>query len=256
MIIQKTLVVLLVAVDLLSYYVVAADKYTSSAFIQSASPTVIIDSRNHKSVTNLNKYSHQQQQQNMKIFNGRLVTGVKPNLDGIALFAHKKDTTVGKGGKVQVKLLKHVAGTGHAGDVIMVAPAFFTNKLQKTGSAVRITDEEVAKENSEKLTEEKEQKENALAVKNKVESMKVSLSKKAGPDGHLFGGVNYKMILSELKKDFPQGCLDGKHIKITEVKKDDGKKLRGDIKETGDYKVNISLHRDVSANLQLSVTEE
>lgn len=255
MIKQKTLFVLLAAVDLLSYYVVAADTYTSSAFIQSASPTVIIDTRNHKSVTNLNKYSPQPQQ-NMKIFNGRLVTGVKPTFDGIALFAHKKDTTVGKGGKVQVKLLKHVAGTGHAGDVIMVAPAFFTNKLQKTGSAVRITDEEVAKENTEKMTEEKEQKENALVVKNKLENMKISLSKKAGPDGHLFGGVNYKMILSELKKEFPQGCLDGKHIKITEVKADDGKKLRGDIKETGNYKVNISLHRDVSASLQLSVIEE
>ena len=73
----------------------------------------------------------------------------------------KKDTTVGKGSKVQVKLLKHVAGTGQAGEIIMVAPAFFTNKLQKTGSAKRISDEEVQKEMAEKDSLTKEQKANA-----------------------------------------------------------------------------------------------
>ena len=80
----------------------------------------------------------------------RVVQGASPTFkrDGLPLYAKKKkkDTTVGKSGKIQVKLLKYVAGTGSAGEVIMVAPAFFANKLQKTGSAVRISDDDVEKE--------------------------------------------------------------------------------------------------------------
>mmetsp|Transcript_4837 Transcript_4837/g.6261 ORF Transcript_4837/g.6261 Transcript_4837/m.6261 type:complete len:250 (+) Transcript_4837:126-875(+) len=220
-----------------------SSSYTSSAFIQAASPNNSIT----KSVIKTKAG---------RIIAGRQVAGVHPSFgqDGVTLFAKKKkDTTVGKGGKVQVKLVKHVAGTGQAGDIIMVAPAFFTNKLQKTGSAIRITDEEVAKEAEKQASHEKELKANASDVKHKLEEMKFSITKKAGPDGHLFGGVGMKLIMTELKKEFPQGCLDGKQVKITQIKDGDGKKLQHDIKEVGDYSLTISLLKGVAANLDLSV---
>lgn len=233
----------------------AADTYTTSAFIQSASPTRIIDTRQ-----NINdQYKNKHHTYHIESLNSLNVAGAKPSFgrNGIPLFAgKKKDAGVLKDGKIQVKLLKHIDGTGHIGDVIMVTPAFFTNKLQKSGSAVRITDEEVVKEHADKMLHEKEQKENALVVKEKLEKMKLSMSMKAGPEGHLFGGVGYKTILDELKKDFPRGCLDGKQVKITEIKVKDGKKLRGDIKEIGDFVINISLLKDVSASLELSVVQE
>jgi len=221
-----------------------SSSYTSSAFIQAASPNNSIT----KSVIKTKAG---------RIIAGRQVlAGVHPSFgqDGVTLFAKKKkDTTVGKGGKVQVKLVKHVAGTGQAGDIIMVAPAFFTNKLQKTGSAIRITDEEVAKEAEKQASHEKELKANASDVKHKLEEMKFSITKKAGPDGHLFGGVGMKLIMTELKKEFPQGCLDGKQVKITQIKDGDGKKLQHDIKEVGAYSLTISLLKGVAANLDLSV---
>lgn len=235
---------------------VAADSFSASAFIQPASPTNVFDT--HHNLASLQSRQQQQLHLNPHIKSsfGTKANGINPQFgrNGVPLFAKKKkDTTTGKGGKVQVKLLKHVAGTGKAGDVIMVAPAFFTNKLQKTKSAIRISDGEVEKELAEKDCLEKEQKGNATSVKNKLEEMKVSLRKKAGPNGHLFGGVGYKTILSEIKKDFPQGCLDGKQVKITEIKMSDGKKLRGDIKEIGEYSVNISLMKGITASLELSV---
>ena len=190
----------------------------------------------------------------------RFVPGASPNviLNGPPLFAKKKkkDTTLGKSGKIQVKLLKHVAGTGSAGDVIMVAPAFFTNKLQKTGCAIRITDEEVAKESAEKKQRDDEAKATANDLKEKVEKITLNIPKKAGPDGKLFGGIGLKAVLGDLKKEFPAGCLDAKYIKITSVKDEDGKALKHDIKAVGDYVATLTLMKGVSADFKLSVTSE
>lgn len=174
----------------------------------------------------------------------------------VQLYSKKKDSTISKGGKIQVKLTKHVPGTGSAGDIIMVAPAFFLNKLQKTGSAVRITDDEVAKEQAEKKQHEKEAKELALDLKSKLEVMQITMAKTAGADGKLFGGIGYKAIMEELKKRFPQGCLDAKFIKIHEIKNDQNEIEKHDIKCVGDYVATISLSKDISAQFKLSIVAE
>lgn len=190
----------------------------------------------------------------------RSIQGASPTIGrshGPLLFAKKnKDSTVGKSGKIQVKLLKHVAGTGSAGDVVMVAPAFFMNKLQKTGSAIRITDEQVEKECTEKAQQDKEARDSANYLKEKLETMTIVMSKKAGPDGQLFGGIGLKAILSELEKEFPQGTLSAKYIKITQVKDENGQVLKHDIKSIGNYTATIALLKDISADFQLSVTGE
>ena len=190
----------------------------------------------------------------------RVLSGASPTIgrNGFPLFGKKKskDTTAGKSGKIQVKLLKHVAGTGSAGEVIMVAPSFFANKLQKSGSAVRITDEDAQKESEEKAQKEKEEKAVANDLKEKIDQLTLSLAKKSGPDGQLFGGINYKAILTSLKQDFPQGCLDAKYIKITGIKDSDGKVMKHDIKAVGDYTATISLLKGVSADFKVVVEGE
>mmetsp|Transcript_30259 Transcript_30259/g.46301 ORF Transcript_30259/g.46301 Transcript_30259/m.46301 type:complete len:268 (-) Transcript_30259:23-826(-) len=189
------------------------------------------------------------------------VRGISP------LFAKKKknDTAAGKTNKIQVKLTKHIAGTGQAGDVIMVAPAFFTNKLQKTGSAVRISDEEVAQGNQKKADGEKQALDAANDLKNKFSSFTMTLSKKTGPNGHLFGAINYKAIMTELKKDnaFPKGALDAKWIKISGILTDEGENNTGaavdpkhGIKEVGDYVATIALLKGVSADFKLLVKSD
>lgn len=174
----------------------------------------------------------------------------------VLLHAKKKDPTAPKGGKIQVKLTKHVPGTGIAGDIIKVAPAFFLNKLQKTGSAVRISDEEVEKEKAEKQQQKDEAKALAMDMKAKLEAMEITMAKTAGEDGKLFGGIGYKAIMDELKKEFPKGCLDAKYIKITQIKNANGEVEKHDIKSTGDYVATISLLKDVSSEFKLSVVAE
>lgn len=184
---------------------------------------------------------------------GRNVNSIVPT---VLCAKKKKDTTVGKGGKIQVKLLKHIAGTGQAGDVINVAPAFFRNKLEKSGSAIRISEEEVEQETAEKKQKDAEERASANDMKEKIESMTLNLMRKAGPEGHLFGGIGYKIILGELKNEFPKGALDAKYIKITQVKGEDGKVLKHDIKDIGEYEATISLLKGISANFKVSVVAD
>lgn len=159
-----------------------------------------------------------------------------------------------KNGKLQVKLLKYVPGTGNIGDVILVAPAFFENKLKKTNSAKIVTDEEVANE-KEKLDANQKQREAAAAeMQEKLNEMKVVFEKKAGPEGHLFGGIKAKDILNELKTKFPKGsAIEGKAVKVLKMKDEEGNIVNHDIKEVGDYTVTISLMADVRADVSISV---
>ena len=174
-----------------------------------------------------------------------------------ALFAKKKkkSSSAPKSGKIQVKLLKFVEGTGSVGDVIMVAPAFFEHKLKKTGSAVRISDEDVAKERAEADADHKALVDSANDLQEKICDMELSIGKKAGPDGTLFGGVGKKAILSELKTHFPKGTLDAKAIKIISLKGEDEKEMKGDIKNLGKYTAIIALMKDITAKFDISIVE-
>lgn len=149
------------------------------------------------------------------------------------------------GSKVQVKLLNHVAGTGQAGDVILVTPAFFQNKLRPTKSAVVVSDDEVAKEKAEKKAAEEATLSAASALKETISEISLHIQRKAGPDGQLFGGVSPKCILDELKKQVQDDFLSKKRVKIVSVTDDDGKKLPHDIKHVGEFDATISLTKDI-----------
>merc|ERR1711935_539800 len=109
-----------------------------------------------------------------------------------------------------------------------------------TQSAVRITDEEVADQN-----EQKAEKNIAIDMKGKVEGIALSLSKKTGPDGRLFGSVTRKRIMEELEKKFPKGSLQSKQIKIIAIETEDGTDVGRDIKNIGEYKATMRFLDDV-----------
>jgi len=118
---------------------------------------------------------------------------------------------------------------------------------------VRISDEEVAKENA--VNEEKNRAKNdvATATKEKIEDFELVLSKKTGPDGRLFGGVTHKLILEELGKVLPEGSLGCKQVKISGIKSEDGTDVGRDIKRTGEYKATIKLLDNISAEFGISI---
>ena len=191
-----------------------------------------------------------------------ILSGYTPNnlkkRSNTVLFAKKKRGAAAvKGGKVQVKILKHVEGTGRVGDVVSVSPAFWENKLKKTGSAIMITDEEVLTQKKEAAAVAEEALDHANHVKEKIEGMgAIAFAKKAGPDGHLFGGINKKSILLMLQSNFPNGALSGKAYKVLDVKDESGSSLNHDIKEVGEYQADISLHPKVDVRVKIIVTFE
>lgn len=141
------------------------------------------------------------------------------------------------------------------GDVVMVTPAFFNNKLRPTGSAEKISDEAVAAERKEKDDKRRQVLDAATDVQSKINDMEITLKMKAGPEGHLFGSVNNKSILKELQSQFPKGAM-GKKAKIVSVKDGNGnEELDGDIKDLGTYTARIELLKDFEAKFTVQIVE-
>jgi len=120
----------------------------------------------------------------------------------------KKSAAPAASAKIQVKLLQHIAGTGQAGDVILVNPIFFDNKLRPQKLARVITDEEVQKGLEKKQSESDELMIQATAVKDLIdEETEASYvlefkDNQTGPDGKkLFGGIGPKKLMESLRKD-------------------------------------------------------
>ena len=179
--------------------------------------------------------------------------------DSVTSLAAKKKATAAPATskKIQVKLLKHVAGTGQAGEVVMVTPPFFNNKLRPTKSATLISDEQVELEKAKEALAEKERQTKAAAIKEQVEGAPLIIARKAGPDGQLFGGIGPKIIVDELKAITGEDeFLESKPVKITALMDDNGKKMRGDIKHTGSFAANLSLMKDVVAKVTIEVHAE
>jgi large subunit ribosomal protein L9 len=165
----------------------------------------------------------------------------------------KKTVAAAGSKKIQVRLLKYVAGTGDAGQVIMVTPAFFSNKLRPTKSAVIISDEQVEKDEAVKTAADKGRKEKANELKDRLSELTLTVSRKAGPDGHLFGGIGPKVVIEELKNQVGDEFLGSKGVKVASLLDGNGKKLSGDIKQTGEFGATITLAKDISAQISIVV---
>jgi large subunit ribosomal protein L9 len=153
-------------------------------------------------------------------------------------------------------MLKYVAGTGIVGEVIQVTPAFYHNKLLPTKSAELISNEEMKQQQAVLAAEEKATKEKANELKEKLSGITLQIKRTAGPDGHLFGGIGAKAIVDELKTIIKDDFFDKKGVKVQAITDEEGKKLRGDIKHTGNFSAAISLTKDISARIEVVVASE
>jgi ribosomal protein L9 len=162
--------------------------------------------------------------------------------------------------KVQVKLLQNVPGTGQAGEVILVTPAFFNNKLLPTHLAKIISDEQVEQERQAKNAKEQADDARAVQLKAQIEALPaLVLRRKVGPNGQLFGGVGPKMIMDLLSSAIPdEFWTQQKGVKITAMMDavDGQKKIVGDIKTVGTYRANIALTKAHSATLSFVIAAE
>jgi large subunit ribosomal protein L9 len=141
-------------------------------------------------------------------------------------------------------LTNEVAGLGSAGDVVEVKDGFARNYLIPQGFAVRWTrggEKQVTSIRAARETRAIHDQDEAVALKNALESTKVRLAVKAGSEGRLFGSVKTEHVADAVKAA-GLGDLDKRKIHITSP-----------IKSVGEHEATIRLRDDVTAVITLQV---
>lgn len=248
----------------------AASTYSKASFVPPAAPTITKagwpSAANHPSRI---------QQQIATGYGTELFGRKKNNASASSSTKTAAVPPVTKNGKIQIKMLASVPQIGQAGDIVFVSSAVFQNQLQRQKKARLISAEEVALIEAEKQQEEAEATQKAIDTKKMMEEamlesigeecstdqdicgVALTMARKAGPEGNLFGGINPKMIMDELANTFPDGSWEGKQVKLTDMKDSDGKDVKKkDIKHTGEYTCVVKLGNDVDVTFILSVVAE
>src|SRR5665648_626728 len=106
---------------------------------------------------------------------------------------------------MKVILLKDVKDQGIAGDLIISKDGYARNYLIPRGIAIEATASNLKKWEQEKENEAN-QKENelkdAIALKEKIESIIVKVSAKGGSEGRLFGSITSSEVAHKLKDQY------------------------------------------------------
>jgi len=148
---------------------------------------------------------------------------------------------------MEVILLEKVHKLGELGDQVKVKPGFGRNYLIPSGKAVSATVDNIAKFDARRAELEKQQQESlsaASARAEKLNAVSISVARKAGAEGKLFGSVGTIDIADTVTES---GVELAKH----EIRLPDGP-----IRSTGEFEVDVHLHADVSAKIKVNVVPE
>lgn len=148
---------------------------------------------------------------------------------------------------MEVILLEKVHKLGELGDQVKVKPGFGRNYLIPSGKAVSATADNIAKFDARRAELEKHQQESlsaATARAEKLNLVSISIARKAGAEGKLFGSVGTIDIADTVTES---GVELAKH----EIRLPDGP-----IRSTGEFEVDVHLHADVSAKIKVNVVPE
>ena len=147
---------------------------------------------------------------------------------------------------MEVILKEDVANLGLRGEVVKVADGFGRNYLLPRKLAMQATAankaviEQMKAAAERRSATEKVQAEELVA---RLEPVVLSFTRKSGEQGHLFGSVTSSDIAAELAA---QGFeIDRRKIQLGDP-----------LKSTGDYKIAIRLHREVTARVTVKVLAE
>ena len=148
---------------------------------------------------------------------------------------------------MKVILLTELKGKGGEGDVVEVAPGFFNNYLGPQKMAILAT-----KGNLKQLEQRKHniaaREENRIAEANAskaaLDALTVKVEARVGEEGVLFGSVTAAQIAEALKAQADME-IDRRRIEIKTA-----------IKTAGEHTVQVSLYRDIKADLTVLVGDE
>lgn len=148
---------------------------------------------------------------------------------------------------MKVILLADVNKLGKEGDLVDSKSGYARNFLFPRKLAVEATPENLKNWKEMKAKEaadEAERVRQAGETKELLESKSIDLKAKGGEGGRLFGAITAKDIAERMDELFGVK-IDKKKIVLPE-----------NIKATGNHKVNVKLHGDISADVTVVVTAE
>ena len=145
--------------------------------------------------------------------------------------------------QVKVILREDVPRLGDAGEVVSVRPGFARNFLLPQGKAILATESSMkALDHHQRVISEKvsREKKTLEGEKGRIEALALEIAVQVGEEGKLFGSVTAAQIAELLEA---QGVsVDRRKIELAEP-----------IKEVGEHRVPLRLHREVVASLRLNV---
>jgi large subunit ribosomal protein L9 len=147
---------------------------------------------------------------------------------------------------VTLILREAVPSLGEVGDVVRVKPGYARNYLLPRRKAILATESRVREvEHNKRVVMEKAAKElkDLTAVRDRLSSVALEVSARVGEEGKLFGSVTAAQIVELLAEKGYE--IDRRKIALDEP-----------IKEVGQHAVSIRLHREVVAEISVTVTAE
>ena len=147
---------------------------------------------------------------------------------------------------MKVILLENVANLGDMGDTVNVKDGYARNFLIPRNLALPATDRNLKQQQHNLRDIEKKRSveaEKARGIAEKLSSMNLVFSRKAGETGRLFGSVtNMDIAESAAEKGV---AIDRKDILLPEP-----------IKNLGEFEVSIKLHSEVTTDIRITVLPE
>ncbi|NSC22699.1 50S ribosomal protein L9 [Streptomyces albus subsp. chlorinus] len=145
---------------------------------------------------------------------------------------------------MKIILTNEVSGLGAAGDVVEVKDGYARNYLVPRGFAIRWTkggEKDVEQIRRARKIREIATIEQANEIKGQLEGLSVGLKVRAGDQGRLFGSVTPADIADAIKASGGPD-VDKRRIEVGSP-----------IKSLGAHQVNVRLHADVAATVNVEV---
>lgn len=144
---------------------------------------------------------------------------------------------------MKVILLQDVKAQGKKGEVINVSDGYarnflFPRKLAKEADSQVLT--ELKNREEADAFRQAEDRKAALALKEKLEGLVLTITAAGGSDGRLYGAVTSKDIGEKLEKEYGVK-VDKKKIDVAMIK------------NVGDFTAEIKLYRDITASVRIVV---
>ena len=149
---------------------------------------------------------------------------------------------------MDIILKQDVTNLGYKDDIVTVKPGYARNFLIPQGIAILATERNrkiLAEELRQRAHKEEKIKSDALEVAKALEGLKLQIPAKAAATGKIFGSVNNIMIANAIK-EATNIEVDRKQIVLNE----------DTVKELGEYKAKVRLHKEVFVEVDFNVFAE